>query len=124
RGGAQPVMMQTQIPMATAPMAVPSSHSATAAPASAPSVAAPAKSNLHEIKSDTVGVFYLQSKPGDPPFVKVGDRVTPDKQVGVIMVMKTHNEVLANCTGIIREICVTNDEAIEFGQVLFRVEPN
>ncbi len=127
RDGNQTVRLRRTAAAVAAPATLPAAPAPIAAPAvqtvPTPSTPAPAKSNLIEIKSETVGVFFLQAKPGEPPYVKVGDRVTPDKQVGVIMVMKTHNEVLANCTGIIREILVGNDQAIEFGQVLFRVEP-
>ncbi len=95
-----------------------------APPPAAPSSSPAPKHNLLEVKSETVGTFYAQPKPGDPPYVKVGDRVTPNTPVGIIVVMKTNNEVLANCTGVIAEILVKNDQFVDFGQVLFRVEPS
>ena len=91
--------------------------------AAKPEPAAPAAAkNLLEIKSETIGTFYAQPKPGAPPFVKVGDRVKPDTPVGVIVVMKTNNEVLANCSGVVVEVVVKDEQYVDFGQVLFRVD--
>ena len=96
---------------------------ATAAKHAEAAPAAKAKSNLFEIKSETVGTFYSQAKPGEPPFVKLGDRVTPTKVVGLVEVMKTYNEIQAGCSGVIVEALVENGKYVEFNQVLFRVEP-
>jgi acetyl-CoA carboxylase biotin carboxyl carrier protein len=93
------------------------------APAPAPNAPAAGK-HLIEIKSETVGTFYAQAKPKEPPFVKVGDRVTPTKVVGLIEVMKTYNEVQANCTGTIVEVLAENGKYVEFNEVLFRVDPS
>ncbi len=112
-------------PVVATPMHFPSASIAAHVAVASPStpVAAPPRNHLIEIKSETVGTFYAQPKPGDPPFVKAGDRVTPNTPVGIIIVMKTNNEVLANCTGVIAEVLVKNDQFVDFGQVLFRVEP-
>jgi acetyl-CoA carboxylase biotin carboxyl carrier protein len=85
--------------------------------------AKPAKPLL-EIKSQLVGTFYSASKPGAPPFVKVGDRVTNTTVVGVIEAMKIFNEIMADCSGVIAEICVENQQPVEYEQVLFRVDPS
>ena len=77
---------------------------------------------MHEIKSQLVGTFYASPKPGTAQFVKVGDRVTPTTVVGIIEAMKIFNEITADCTGVIREICVENQQPVEFEQVLFRVD--
>jgi acetyl-CoA carboxylase biotin carboxyl carrier protein len=98
----------------------------TPAPASEskPEAPPPPKKNLLEIKSETVGTFYAQPKPGEPPYVKVGDRVTPNKPVGLVEVMKTYNEILANCSGVIREVLVESGTFVEFNQPLFLVDPD
>ncbi len=115
-----PVVVPAAVPIATAlPATSPPASSAPPKPEAAPAAA----KNLLEIKSETIGTFYAQPKPGAPPFVKVGDRVKPDTPVGVIVVMKTNNEVLANCSGVIVEVVVKDDQYVDFGQVLFRVEP-
>jgi acetyl-CoA carboxylase biotin carboxyl carrier protein len=120
RGAASPVIVPTPMPIAPLPTvgAAPKTagDSAPAAPA--------ARKNLLEIKSETVGTFYTQAKPGEPPYIKAGDRVTPDKVVGLIEVMKTYSEIQANCAGTIVEVCVENGKYVEFGEVLFRVDPS
>jgi acetyl-CoA carboxylase biotin carboxyl carrier protein len=111
------------VPVVGAAPAVAASAADAAAPAAKPEAAqeAPAK-KLHEIKSPTVGTFYAQEKPGSPPFVTVGTRVTPDKIVCQIEAMKIFNEVAAECSGVITEILVENKQPVEFGTVLFRVD--
>ena len=71
-----------------------------------------------------VGTFYAAANPESPPFVKVGDQVGPDKTVCVIEAMKVFNEIPAECSGKITVVLVSNGDAVEFGQPLFRVEPN
>jgi acetyl-CoA carboxylase biotin carboxyl carrier protein len=79
---------------------------------------------LIEIKSPTVGTFYAQEKPGSPPYVTVGSRVTPTTIVCQIEAMKVFNEITADCSGVVVEVCVQNKEFVEYGTVLFRVDPN
>jgi acetyl-CoA carboxylase biotin carboxyl carrier protein len=123
RGPDAPVMLtqpnaMTQMPAPAVP----------AAPAPAPNVktespaAAPAK-KLIDIKSPTPGTFYSAPKPGEPPFVRVGSKVTPETIVGLIEAMKLYNEINAECNGVIAEILVENQSAVEYGQVLIRVDP-
>ncbi len=105
----------------------PAQPTAPAAPsASAPAAAAPApaaNSKLHEIKSPTPGTFYTAANPGAEPFVRVGSRVTPTTVVGIIEAMKLFNEITADCSGVIKEILAENQQPVEYGQVLFRVDP-
>jgi len=97
------------------------------APGSASSAAAPATaaapSNLIEIKSPMVGTFYRSPEPGVDPYVKVGSRVTPGQTLCIIEAMKIMNEIESEVTGRVREILVEDSQPVEFGQVLFRVEP-
>ena len=93
------------------------------APATAATPEKP-KKHLHEIRSPTVGTFYAQKEPGSPPYVNVGSRVTPTTIVGLIMAMKVNNEIPAECSGTIVEVCVKNEDFVEFNTVLFRVEPS
>jgi acetyl-CoA carboxylase biotin carboxyl carrier protein len=118
RRGNQPVTVAPPplAPPAPSP-AAPASKNETPGPA-----AAPAKP-LVEIKSPTVGTFYAKPKPEDPPFVKVGAKVTPATVVCLIEAMKLYNEVNAECSGTIVEVLVENQAPVEYGQVLFRVDP-
>lgn len=79
---------------------------------------------LHEIKSEMVGTFYAKPKPDKDDYVKVGAMVSPDTVVCQIEAMKIFNEVVAGVSGTIVETCVGNGEPVEYGTVLFRVEPN
>ena len=76
-----------------------------------------------EIKRPMVGTFYSAPGPDSDPFVGAGSTVGPDDVVCVVEAMKVMNEIKAECAGQIVEICVTNAEPVEFGQVLFRVGP-
>jgi acetyl-CoA carboxylase biotin carboxyl carrier protein len=106
-----------------------SGQPAVAAPPAAP--AAPEKtepsarkpSNLLEITSPIVGTYYTASSPDTPPFVRVGDRVSAGQVVCIIEAMKIFNEIKSDLAGTVREICVQNEQPVEFGQVLFRLEP-
>ena len=95
------------------------------APTSAPTptVAEKPASKLIDIKSPTVGTFYAQRDPGAPPFVTVGSRVNPKTVVCLIEAMKVYNDITAEVTGVVREVCVQNKESVEFNTVLFRVDP-
>jgi len=123
RGSTAPVAVPAAVPLAQAvPMAAPASAAVKQdAPAASPPAA---KKNLVEIKSETVGTYYAQPKPDEPPYVKLGDRVTPTKVVGLVEVMKTYNELQAGCSGTIVEVLVQDSQSVEFGQVLFRVDPS
>ena len=93
-----------------------------AAPKETAAAAAPSR-KLIDIKSPSVGTFYGSPNPEAPPFVRVGDRVTPTTVVGLVEAMKTFNEIPADCSGVIVEQLVRNSEGIEFDTVLFRVDP-
>ncbi|MCS7046432.1 MAG: acetyl-CoA carboxylase biotin carboxyl carrier protein [Gemmataceae bacterium] len=110
-------------PLTAAPVVAPAAAPpAPAAPEAAPP-AAPAK-KLIDIKSQTVGTFYTAPTPGAEPFVKVGSKVNNNTVIGLIEAMKLFNEVTAECSGVIVEILVENQQPVEFGQVLMRVDPN
>lgn len=93
------------------------------APAAAASAAAPA-SPLKEIKSPMVGTFYAQPEPGAEPYVRVGSRVAAGQTVCIIEAMKIMNEIEAEFSGVVREVLVDDASPIEYGQVLYRVDPN
>jgi len=78
---------------------------------------------LVTINAPMVGVFYAAPAPGEPPFVRVGDRVEADQTVCIVEAMKLMNEVTAKFPCIIEKILVENAEPVEFGQPLFAVRP-
>jgi acetyl-CoA carboxylase biotin carboxyl carrier protein len=80
-------------------------------------------SALLEITSPMVGTFYRAPAPDAPPYVEQGDRVAEGQTVCILEAMKLMNELEAEVAGTIREICVQNGDPVEYGQVLFRIEP-
>ena len=74
------------------------------------------------ITAPMVGTFYAAPSPDDAPFVKVGDNIAVGQVVCIIEAMKLMNEIEAEASGKITEICVKNGESVEFGQVLMYVE--
>jgi acetyl-CoA carboxylase biotin carboxyl carrier protein len=86
--------------------------------------AIPAAAHLKEIRSPMVGTFYKAPEPGAEAYVKVGNRVTPGQTVCIIEAMKIMNEIEAEIAGVVREISVEDGQPVEFGQALFRVDPN
>lgn len=75
------------------------------------------------VESPIVGTFYAAPSPEAPPFVAVGDRVTSGQTLCIIEAMKIFNEIVAETDGVIRSIEVENSEAVEFGTLLFTIEP-
>ncbi|HAA51008.1 MAG TPA: acetyl-CoA carboxylase biotin carboxyl carrier protein [Planctomycetaceae bacterium] len=82
-----------------------------------------AEPQLPTINAPTVGTFYSAASPEDPPFVKVGQAVTPESIVCIVEAMKVFNQIPAETSGTIVEVLVENGEAVEFGQPLFRIQP-
>ncbi len=111
-----PVTYAAPAPPAAAP------PPARAAPAPPPAPPAPAK-HLIEIKSPMVGTFYSKPDPKKPDFVTVGSKVAPKTVVCTIEAMKLYNEVAADCTGTVAEVCAKSGDFVEYGAVLFRVDP-
>ena len=85
---------------------------------------APVPSSLKEIKSPMVGTFYMAPEPGAEAYAKVGTRITPGQTLCIIEAMKIMNEIEAEVSGVIREILVEDAQPVEFGTVLFRVDPH
>jgi acetyl-CoA carboxylase biotin carboxyl carrier protein len=79
---------------------------------------------LVEIKSPLIGTFYATPSPDSKPYVELGSHVDAQTVVCVIEAMKVMNEIKAETSGTIAEVMVANGQAIEYGQVLFRVKPD
>ena len=70
-----------------------------------------------------VGTFYAAPAPDAPAYVKVGQKVGVGDTLCIIEAMKLMNELEAEVAGTIVEICAQNAEPVEYGQVLFRIDP-
>ena len=114
--GHAPLMMPAAAPSAPAPSPGP-------APAEEATPAAPAASG-REVTSPIVGTFYRAPSPESDPFVKVGDHVGVGDVICIVEAMKVMNEIEAEFAGTVKEILVENAQPVEFGQALFRVEPD
>ncbi|HSM05541.1 MAG TPA: acetyl-CoA carboxylase biotin carboxyl carrier protein [Longimicrobiales bacterium] len=111
-GGAQVVSMPSMAAAAPAPTAAP------AAPAEAPA------SDLADVTSPMVGTFYSAPAPDAPAYVKVGQKVAVGDTLCIIEAMKLMNELEAEVSGTVAEIVVQNADLVEYGQVLFRIDPD
>jgi len=108
-------------------------YSAPAAPIARPAAAAAepaaaakdsaADARMLVIKSPMVGTFYKATGPDAGPFVKVGDRIGPEKTVCIVEAMKVFNEIPAGVSGQVVAILVENGAPVEFGQPLIKVDP-
>ena len=117
-------------PIVAAPALAPAqvAHPALAAPAAAAASPAPAPeaapaSNLAEVKSPMVGTFYRAPAPEAPPYVEVGSTVKKGQTLCILEAMKLMNELECEVDGVVREILVENSDPVEYGQVLFRIDP-
>lgn len=116
RGSSQAVMQQ---PMQyAAPVAAAAAPAAPAAPAAAPV----AEISGHVVKSPMVGTFYRASSPEAKPFVEVGQTVNVGDTLCIVEAMKMMNQIEADKAGVVREILVENQDAVEFDQPMFIIE--
>lgn len=108
------VVVPAAVPVEAVPVAAAEAPAAPAAPV------AP-EEDLYEQKTPLVGTVYMAPQAGAAPYVAVGDHVTAGDTVCIVESMKMFNEIAAECSGTIEEICVNNGQIVEYGQVLFRI---
>ena len=127
------VSIPTPVPMpALLPAAVPTNASrltptegttTVAEPETPPKMEAP-KTKLLEVKSPMVGTYYAAPEPGAKPYVAIGSRIAKGQILCIIEAMKIMNEIESEFSGVVTEIAVQDAHPVEYGQVLFRVDPN
>lgn len=122
-GHGQPVIAAPMAMQSAAHVAAPVPVASTAAGSSS-TAPAPAADGAHIaiIKSPMVGTFYTKPNPNAKNFVEVGTSVQPDTVVCIIEAMKVFNEIPAEIRGKIVEVLVKNEEAVDFGKPLFKVD--
>lgn len=123
RGASGMVQMVSAPQMMAAPAAAPAIAAPAAPAAAAPAPAANENAGLLEIKSPMVGTFYRSPSPDSDAFVQVGQEVNKDSVVCIVEAMKVMNEIQSEVKGKIKKIMVDNATPVQFGQVLFLVEP-
>jgi len=94
-----------------------------AAQESAPKPDTPKARHL-EVKSPMVGTYYSAPEPGAKPYLAVGERISKGQILCIIEAMKIMNEIESEFDGVVREIVAQNSHPVEYGQVLFRIDPN
>jgi Biotin carboxyl carrier protein len=99
------------------------SQAPLALPDDTPLAVGPRENGVVPVESPMVGTFYRASQPDAPPFVEVGDVVAAGQTLCILEAMKLMNEVKAELEGVVRRIHVENAQPVEFGQLLFELEP-
>jgi acetyl-CoA carboxylase biotin carboxyl carrier protein len=113
--------MQMTAPM---PASMPTSIAETVHTTSSPAAPPPAPAaNEHIVKSPIVGTYYESPKPGDPPFVKVGDSVEPGQVLCIIESMKLMNEIESEIAGTVVAKLMESGRPVEYGEALFALRP-
>jgi acetyl-CoA carboxylase biotin carboxyl carrier protein len=114
-----------QMPQVVAPAPAPAEASATeATPAELAARTEKPKARYLEVKSPMVGTYYSAPEPGAKPYLTVGDRISKGQILCIIEAMKIMNEIESEFDGVVKEILALNAHPVEYGQVLFRVDPN
>lgn len=122
--GAMPAYAAPAVAAASAAVPVATSE---AAPAAAPAPAEPEGSRPASwvpVTAPMVGTYYEAPAPGEPPFVQVGDEVAAGQTLCIVEAMKLMNEIAAEEVGTVREVCLEDATPVEYGTVLFYVEPH
>lgn len=109
---------------ADAPEAITAAEPTILKTAAAPAPPPPQDDALLTVTAPALGVFYRSPRPDQPPYVKDGSHVDPETTVGLIEAMKVYTAVAAGVSGTVREVVAENNELVEFGQVLLRIEPD
>jgi len=113
-----------RVSVRSSPDVVPAASDAPLAlPDLAPAEVARPSNGYVRIESPMVGTFYRAPQPGAPPFVEVGDVVASGQTLCILEAMKLMNEVKSEVEAVVRSINVENAQPVEFGQVLFELEP-
>ena len=123
RGPEPPPPLSSPIVQAAPQPAPPPAAAAAQAPAEPAASAPQPKAGIVQVTSPFVGTFYRAPSPDSPPFVEVGQTVAPGDTLCIIEAMKLMNEIEAETAGRIVAILKENGEAVEYGEVLFELEP-
>ena len=111
-------------PVATQSRMTPSEGTVAVSEPDAMTRAEAAKTKVLEVKSPMVGTYYAAPEPGAKPYVAVGSRIAKGQILCIIEAMKIMNEIESEYSGTIREMLAQDAQPVEYGQVLFRIDPN
>lgn len=74
-----------------------------------------------EVTAPIVGTFYVSASPDQHAFVKAGDVVKKGDVLCIIEAMKFMNEITSEFDGTVAEVCVNDQDMVEYGQPLFKI---
>jgi acetyl-CoA carboxylase biotin carboxyl carrier protein len=121
---AAPIQVPAMLPAGAQPRLTPADGIPVSTEPETQTRAEASKTQLLEVKSPMVGTFYQSPEPGAKHYVVVGDRVAKGQILCIIEAMKIMNEIESEYSGVLREIAVQDAQPVEYGQVLFRIDPN
>jgi acetyl-CoA carboxylase biotin carboxyl carrier protein len=124
---AAPIPMPAMLPASTPSRQTPAQGMpavSDADVAAAAAAAAPKAAAGLQVKSPMVGTFYKSPEPGAKAYVSVGDRVAKGQIVCIIEAMKIMNEIESEYAGVVKEVNAQDAQPVEYGQVLFTIDPN
>ena len=128
RSRGAPVQMAPQMMMAPQPMPQPLAptppNGVPALSENVPVAPTAEAARMLEVKSPMVGTFYRSPEPGKPPYVTEGQRIEKNQILCIIEAMKIMNEIESEFSGVLRTVSADDAHAVEYGQVLFRIDPN
>jgi acetyl-CoA carboxylase biotin carboxyl carrier protein len=126
RGAMQVAAQPVMAPIIAAPAALPAGRATPSEGIAAVDEApkAPAGKAGIEVKSPMVGTFYGAPEPGAMAYVSVGTRVSKGQTLCIIEAMKIMNEIESEVSGVVSEVLVQDATPVEYGQPLFRIDPN
>ena len=110
-------------PAVQAPPPPPAAAEQPRSAATAEQKTSPRDNGTVAVVAPMIGRFYAKPEPGAAPFVSVGTEVNPDSTVALVEVMKVFTAVRAGVQGVVTEICVQDEQLVEYGQILFRIRP-
>jgi len=121
--GTRVSVRRTEEPASVEAAPMDASEPTTAVPPLEAAVGEPPTDGAIRVEAPMVGVFYRAPHPGAPPFVQEGDAVAPGQTLCILEAMKLMNEVKSDLEAVVRKIHVDNAQPVEFGQLLFDLEP-
>lgn len=129
KSGEESVRISCHAP--AAPAAAPLTIAAPVAPTTPGTVNTPTESPAsedvttgHRVNSPMVGAVYLAATPGEKPYVEIGQRVNEGDTLCLIEAMKMFNQIEADCSGVVSACLVNNEQAVEYDQTLFIIDPD
>lgn len=123
-GAASAASAPVPMPVASTSVSAAAPQQSATGPASRSPIKPAAVDGADVVSSPMVGTFYRAPSPEAPPFVEVGSKVKAGDPLCIIEVMKLFTTINAEISGTVREIGAENGKLVEFGQMLFVIEPD